>query len=84
MSITLRELTLLISYEVARVPVTHVKYQFSYVGPNRMVLLPPATSPDTRPVYHISVSMNCFVPYSYITEIRRGGGPDGEIVGDFE
>jgi hypothetical protein len=49
-----------------------------------MILLPSAESPVTRPAYHITVSMNCFVPFSYITSIRRGGTEDEEYVGDFE
>ncbi|KAF9451190.1 hypothetical protein P691DRAFT_724711 [Macrolepiota fuliginosa MF-IS2] len=71
-------------YAVARYPVRPVRYQFSSVGSNSMILLPPETAPDTRPVYHITVSMNCFVPYSYITTLRRGGTEAGEYVGDFE
>ncbi|KAF5362486.1 hypothetical protein D9756_002712 [Leucocoprinus leucothites] len=71
-------------YHVAKFPVTTVKYQFSNLGPNSMTLLPPRDSPDPRPVYHISVSMNCFVPFSYITTVRRGGQEDGQFVGDFE
>jgi hypothetical protein len=49
-----------------------------------MVLLPPPESPDTRPLYHISVQMNCFMPFSFITSIRRGGTERGEFVGEFE
>ncbi|KAF9453603.1 hypothetical protein P691DRAFT_658346 [Macrolepiota fuliginosa MF-IS2] len=71
-------------YRVARNPVQPVRYQFSNLGANSMILLPPADAPDTRPVYHITVSMNCFVPNCYITTIRRGGTEQGEYVGDFE
>ncbi|KAJ3567546.1 hypothetical protein NP233_g6300 [Leucocoprinus birnbaumii] len=71
-------------YDVARTPLMPIRYQFSNVGPNRMVLLPPAEAPDTRPVYHISVSSNCFVPYSFITTITRGGSPGGELVAEYE
>ncbi|KZT07049.1 uncharacterized protein LAESUDRAFT_725396 [Laetiporus sulphureus 93-53] len=28
--------------------------------------------------------MNCFIPTSHITTIRRGGSPYGEVVGSFE
>ncbi|KAF5368621.1 hypothetical protein D9758_002262 [Tetrapyrgos nigripes] len=33
--------------------------------------------------YHISVSLNCFTPSSYITSVRKIN-QDGELVGDFE
>ncbi|KII93161.1 hypothetical protein PLICRDRAFT_170944 [Plicaturopsis crispa FD-325 SS-3] len=72
-------------YEDAPVPIVPLTYQFSpLAGTNSMILVPPATVADTRPKYHISVSMNCFIPSSYITTIRRGGTENGEEVGDFE
>lgn len=49
-----------------------------------MVLIPSPNAPDTRPKYHISVRMNCFIPSSYITTIRRGATQEGAMVGDFE
>lgn len=74
-----------VRYEDAQVPIVPLTYQFSpLAGTNSMILVPPATAADTRPKYHISVSMNCFIPSSYITSIRRGGTENGEEVGDFE
>ncbi|KXN91272.1 hypothetical protein AN958_01407 [Leucoagaricus sp. SymC.cos] len=71
-------------YDVARLPVNTIRYNFSNIGPSCMLLLPSSESPDTRPVYHISVSMNCFAPCSSITTVTRGGTADGDLVGDFE
>ncbi|EIM81896.1 uncharacterized protein STEHIDRAFT_171535 [Stereum hirsutum FP-91666 SS1] len=52
--------------------------------PNAMLVLPSADSQETRPLYHISVSQNCWAPMSFITTVRRGGRVDGDFVGDFE
>ncbi|KAJ3567545.1 hypothetical protein NP233_g6301 [Leucocoprinus birnbaumii] len=71
-------------YDIATAPTNPVKYQFSNIGSNSMVLLPPADALNTQPLYHISVSLDCFVPFSYITTVVRGGSPNGEVVGDFE
>lgn len=49
-----------------------------------MLLLPPPDVQDTRPLYHISVSMNCFIPSSYITTLRRGANEYGDLVAEFE
>jgi hypothetical protein len=49
-----------------------------------MLLLPPPDAPDTRPLYHISASLNVFNPSTGVTTIRRGGRADGELVGEFE
>ncbi|KAL0959287.1 hypothetical protein HGRIS_014553 [Hohenbuehelia grisea] len=71
-------------YVEAQRPTHTVKYTFSPIGKDAMILVPPADEPDSRPKYHISVSMNCFVPSSFITTIRRGGTEEGEFVSDFE
>ncbi|KAF8235569.1 hypothetical protein L208DRAFT_738500 [Tricholoma matsutake] len=71
-------------YTVARRPTEPVLYSFSRVSPNAMLLIPPSHAPDTRPLYHISVNLNCFNPLSAITCIRRGATEYGEYVGDFE
>ncbi|PBL00572.1 hypothetical protein ARMGADRAFT_1159894 [Armillaria gallica] len=71
-------------YVIAGMPTTNVVYSFSDIGDNAMILIPSANSPDTRPKYHISVRMNCFIPSSYITTIRRGATQEGAMVGDFE
>ncbi|KAJ3794111.1 hypothetical protein GGU11DRAFT_797396 [Lentinula aff. detonsa] len=65
-------------------PEYSITYTFSTVSANSMLLLPPSASPETRPRYHISVSQNCFTPMSWITTVRRGSSPDGEILGEFE
>ncbi|KAF8998488.1 hypothetical protein BDQ17DRAFT_1361853 [Cyathus striatus] len=49
-----------------------------------MVLLPPAYALDTRPIYHVSVAMNCFNPLVHTTTIKRGGVENGGNVGHFE
>ncbi|KXN91273.1 hypothetical protein AN958_01408 [Leucoagaricus sp. SymC.cos] len=69
---------------IVLVPNKTVKYQFSNLGPNCMLLSPTSEYPNMGPMYHIAVSMNCFVPYSYITTMTRGCTADGEVVGDFE
>ncbi|KAF8993809.1 hypothetical protein BDQ17DRAFT_1331520 [Cyathus striatus] len=51
---------------------------------NSMILLPPANSQNTQPLYHIHIGMNCFMPSSFITTITRGGNEHGELVGDFK
>jgi hypothetical protein len=61
-----------------------MKYSFSPIDFNSMVLVPPSDAPDTRPVSHISHQLNPFMPLSTITTIRRGGLATGEIVGDFQ
>ncbi|KAK0465590.1 uncharacterized protein EV420DRAFT_968344 [Desarmillaria tabescens] len=71
-------------YVIARTPTTNIVYSFSHIGDNAMILIPPYDAPDTRPKYHISVRLNCFIPSSYITTIRRGATQEGAIVGDFE
>lgn len=59
-------------------------YTFSTLSFNSMLLLPPSDAIDTRPLYHVSVAHNCFMPLSYITTVRKGGTENGEFVGDFE
>ncbi|KAK0233643.1 hypothetical protein IW262DRAFT_1331664 [Armillaria fumosa] len=71
-------------YVIAGTPTTNIVYSFSDIGDNAMILIPSPNAPDTRPKYHISVRMNCFIPSSYITTIRRGATQEGAIVGDFE
>lgn len=58
-----------------------VIYTFSQSSFNTMVL---SADPNESPVqYHVSVQMNCFIPSSYITVVRRGA-EDGEMIGSFE
>ncbi|KAA1471960.1 hypothetical protein DENSPDRAFT_929959 [Dentipellis sp. KUC8613] len=61
-------------------------YLFSPSSFNTMLLLPSASNEtaDTRPLYHISVHLNCLMPSSFITIIRKGARDSGEYVGEFE
>ncbi|KAI0795409.1 hypothetical protein C8Q75DRAFT_448615 [Abortiporus biennis] len=61
-----------------------VLYTFSSISMNAMILVPPATHPDTSPVYHISWREDYFRPGSFITTIRRGGNENGRYVGEFD
>ncbi|KAG1754897.1 uncharacterized protein EDB91DRAFT_1096049 [Suillus paluster] len=47
-------------------------FTFSPFGPNAMLLLPHTLSSNSRPLYHISVSNDCFRPQVFTTVIRRG------------
>ncbi|KAF9041414.1 hypothetical protein BJ165DRAFT_1530141 [Panaeolus papilionaceus] len=71
-------------YARARIPTKPVRYTFCQLSFNTMLLIPPAESQDTRPQYHISVNMNCFVPTSFITTIHRGAIAYGRAVAAFE
>lgn len=61
-----------------------VTYQFSQIGSNTILLTPSRDAQDQRPLYHISWYEDYFVPYNWITTIRRGGASDGQYVGMFE
>jgi len=71
-------------YNASRDPTVPVTYSFSRVSSSAMILIPPEDFPDSRPRYHISVNLNCFMPSSYITTIHRGATENGQFVGDFE
>ncbi|KDR68016.1 hypothetical protein GALMADRAFT_257573 [Galerina marginata CBS 339.88] len=73
------------SYSVARIPDHPVTYTFSRLGngTSAMILVPPPSSPDTRPAYHISVAQDPFMPACFITSMVRGGDQDGPSVGGF-
>ncbi|KAL6302443.1 hypothetical protein BKA93DRAFT_393865 [Sparassis latifolia] len=59
-----------------------VVYTFAQNSFNSMML---SADPQQSPLcYHVSVQMNCFIPSSYITTVRRGNSEDGEMVGSFE
>jgi hypothetical protein len=48
-----------------------------------MVFLPPASSPDARPLFYVTVTSDPFAPWAYKTALwRRPGGKD--LVGDLE
>ncbi|TFK99631.1 hypothetical protein BDV98DRAFT_131689 [Pterulicium gracile] len=72
-------------YEESRFPTVSVVYSFSPTqSGSSMLLIPPPAHPDSRPLYHISVHPNVFVPLFYKTRVTRGGSIEGEEVGDFE
>lgn len=58
-------------------------FTFSPFGPNAMLLLPHAFSSNSRPLYHISVSNDCFRPQIYTTTIRRGT-EQGQVIAEFQ
>ncbi|KAJ7706009.1 hypothetical protein B0H17DRAFT_1035240 [Mycena rosella] len=64
-------------------PAAPITYTFTPLPSNSMLLAPPPKINDSQRPYHISVSLNCFTPSSYITVIRKNSW-DGELVGDFE
>ncbi|KAK7465391.1 para-aminobenzoate synthase, (PABA) [Stygiomarasmius scandens] len=65
-------------------PRASITYVFTPLPHNAMRLASPEPPvPGAQQPYHISVSLNCFTPSSYITSIRRNK-EDGELVGDFE
>jgi len=71
-------------YAAAQRPTKNIRYSFSSIGSNAMVLVPPSYAQDTRPPYYITVSMNCFMPLAHITTIHRGSNEHGVIVAEFE
>ncbi|KAK0189195.1 hypothetical protein F5146DRAFT_1003140 [Armillaria mellea] len=72
------------AYNTARLPTTPVTYSFSRLSFNSLILVPPPESPDSRPLYHISVNNNVFNTMSHTTVIHRGPTEDGPYVGEFE
>lgn len=64
-------------------PSAPITYTFTPLPSNSMLLAPPPDVKESQRPYHISVSMNCFTPSSYITIVRKSSW-DGELVGDFE
>ncbi|OAX43004.1 hypothetical protein K503DRAFT_241149 [Rhizopogon vinicolor AM-OR11-026] len=59
-------------------------FTFSPFGTNAMLLLPHPLSPNSHPLYHISVSSDCFRPHIYTTTICRGGSDQGSIVAEIK
>lgn len=58
-------------------------FTFSPFGPNAMLLLPHVLSSNSRPLYHISVSNDCFRPQICTTTIRRGT-EQGQIIAEIQ
>jgi len=71
-------------YSTANKPTGPITYTFSPLPSNAMLLVPPENMSNLLPPYHISISMNCFTPSSYITTIRRGPKENSEVVVYFE
>lgn len=71
-------------YSTSRTPTATLVYTFSPHSFNSMLLLPPPDAADTRPQYHIAIHLNCFIPSSFITIVRRGATENGQHVGEFE
>jgi hypothetical protein len=67
-----------------RAPTTLMEYTFSPNGASSLLVLPPSEAPDSRPLYHVSSTLDPFIPTASVTTVCRGGHPDGEFVGDFE
>ncbi|KAK0488646.1 hypothetical protein IW261DRAFT_1557089 [Armillaria novae-zelandiae] len=65
------------AYNTARLPTIPVIYSFSRLSFNSLILVPPPESPDSRPLYHISVYNDVFNTMSHTTIIRRGATEDG-------
>ncbi|KAK0497337.1 hypothetical protein EDD18DRAFT_150514 [Armillaria luteobubalina] len=72
------------AYNTARLPTIPVIYSFSRLSFNSLILVPPPESPDSRPLYHISVNNDVFNTMSHTTIIRRGATEDGPYVGEFD
>ncbi|KAJ7161409.1 hypothetical protein C8R43DRAFT_992774 [Mycena crocata] len=71
-------------YRSLRRPSAPIAYTFTPAPSNSMILAPPTDAiKDAQRPYHISVSLNCFTPSSYITVVRKNSW-EGELVGDFE
>lgn len=58
-------------------------FTFSPFGPNAMLLLPHVLSSNSRPLYHISISNDCFRPQIYTTTIRRGT-EQGQVIAEIQ
>ncbi|KAH8101237.1 hypothetical protein BXZ70DRAFT_118304 [Cristinia sonorae] len=61
-----------------------ITYTFSPIDANSMLLLPPQTAADSRPLYHISWYEDFFRRGNMVTTVRRGGSADGDFVGMFD
>jgi hypothetical protein len=59
-------------------------YTFSPYGPATLLLLPHASTPDTRPLYHISFASDVYNPTAGITAVHQGGSAQNALVGEFE
>jgi hypothetical protein len=79
----MHELTTHHSYADLFIPTHPFTYTFFMTDDDAMLLIPPSDAPDTRPIYHISVSVNPFMPSISTTTIRKAAA-DGDWVGSLE
>ena len=59
-----------------------VRYTFSSLGHQSMLLMPPLDATNTQPLYHVSWREE-FRASGTIVTVRKGGSEDGECVGQF-
>ncbi|KAJ3547060.1 hypothetical protein NM688_g5443 [Phlebia brevispora] len=71
------------SVQYADLQPSAVRYKFSHLGPLTMVLVPPSSALDTRPLYHISWRPDYFNTVSVVTTIRKGANESGSFVAEF-
>jgi hypothetical protein len=72
------------SYSQTDLPSTALTYSFILTRNDSMILVPPADARDGRPLYHISISANPFLPAIYTTTMHKGATEDGVYIADFE
>jgi len=64
-------------------PTQPLEYSFSPFNATSTLVIPPAEAEDSRPLYNISITLNCFFPATYTTTVRRGAHENGEEIGDY-
>ncbi|TFK99676.1 hypothetical protein BDV98DRAFT_605845 [Pterulicium gracile] len=65
-------------------PTDGVHFDFAPSTSNSMVCRPRGSKHQSIRSYNIAAQMNCFIPGTYTTIVRRGEDESGEVVGDFE
>lgn len=70
-------------YVAARRPTHPITYTFTPLASHSMLLLPPSVEEDSRPAMFITTGVNCFIPTSFITTVKRGS-EYGDSVAEFE
>jgi hypothetical protein len=71
-------------YGQVGLPTEDVAYTFTHTGPSDVLLMPPSTAANTRPLCRISMEFDSFLPNSGRTIVRRGGYEHGELIGEYE
>ncbi|KAF8998487.1 hypothetical protein BDQ17DRAFT_1361852 [Cyathus striatus] len=70
---------------LSAIPTTSIRYSFTSPSSNSMDLIQPSSAGmNPRSIYRVSVSMNCFMPSSYITTLRKIENETEKYVGEFE